>query len=92
MYQQIKQDPRMKLTIPYAVGDNYQGYRIVSTTREIFTEVEYRRCRKFKPQAGGRFFTDGMREAAIGSYVAQATVLSAGFIDCSPFGRGRSRA
>jgi hypothetical protein len=28
----------VKLAIPYAVGDNYQGYRIVGATREIFTE------------------------------------------------------
>ena len=92
MYQQIKQGPRVKLAIPYAVGDNYQGHRIVGTTREIFTEFKYGRRRKFKPQAGGRFFTDGMREAAIDSYVAQATDLSAGFIDCPPFGRGRPLA
>jgi putative ABC transport system permease protein len=86
MYQQIRQDPRVKLAIPYAVGDNYQGFRIVGTTREIFTEFEYQQGRKFQAQPGGRFFNDGPsardskspHEAVIGSYVAQATGLRAG--------------
>jgi putative ABC transport system permease protein len=86
MYQQIKQDPRVKLAIPYAVGDNYQGFRIVGTTREIFTEFEYQQGRKFQAQPGGRFFNAGSsardsispHEAVIGSYVAQATGLGAG--------------
>jgi putative ABC transport system permease protein len=86
MYQQIKQDPRVKLAIPYAVGDNYQGFRIVGTTREIFTEFEYQQGHKFHAQPGGRFFNAGSsandsespREAVIGIYVAQATGLSAG--------------
>jgi putative ABC transport system permease protein len=86
MYQQIKQDPRVKLAIPYAVGDNYQGFRIVGATRDIFTQFEYQQGRKFRAQPGGRFFNDGSsakdsespREAVIGSYVAQATGLRAG--------------
>jgi putative ABC transport system permease protein len=78
LYTQIKQDPRVKLAIPYAIGDNYRGHRIVGTTREIFTEFEYSRGRKFQTEAGGRFFNEGTREAVIGSYVAQATGLSAG--------------
>jgi len=86
MYQQVKQDPRVKLAIPYAVGDNYQGFRIVGTTREIFTEFEYQQGRKFRAQAGGRLFnasssageSENPQEAVIGSYVAQTTGLSAG--------------
>jgi putative ABC transport system permease protein len=86
MYQQVKQDPRVKLAIPYAVGDNYQGFRIVGTTREIFTEFEYQQGRKFQAQTGGRFFnavssageSENPHEAVIGSYVAQATGLRAG--------------
>ncbi len=88
MYQQIKQDPRVKLAIPYAVGDNYQGFRIVGTTQEIFTEFEYQQGHKFQAQAGGRFFNAGSfsresenpHEGVIGSYVAQATGLRAGSI------------
>jgi len=85
MYRQIKQDPRVKLAIPYAVGDNYQDFRIVGTTREIFTEFEYQQGHKFQAQSSGRFFNadsstnpaESPREAVIGSYVAQATGLRA---------------
>ena len=41
LYEEMKADGRVKLAIPYAVGDNYRGYRIVGTTEEIFTEFEY---------------------------------------------------
>lgn len=78
LYQQIKQDPRVRLAIPYAVGDNYQGFRIVGTTAQIFTDFEYSRGRKFEVAPGGKFFSDDSREAVIGSYVAQATGLQVG--------------
>jgi len=78
LYQQIKQDPRVRLAIPYAVGDNYQGFRIVGTISQIFTEFEYSRGRKFQIAPGGRFFSDDTREAVIGSYAAQATGLRVG--------------
>ncbi|HBR69088.1 MAG TPA: hypothetical protein DEA55_06915 [Rhodospirillaceae bacterium] len=48
LYQQIKQDPRVRLAISYAAGDYYQGFRIVSTTPQIFTEFEYSRGCKFR--------------------------------------------
>jgi putative ABC transport system permease protein len=78
LYQQIKQDPRVKLAIPYAVGDNYQGFRIVGTTSQIFTEFEYQQGRKFQVEPGGRFFGDTAREAVVGSFVAQATDIQVG--------------
>lgn len=77
LYQQIKQDPRVKLAIPYAVGDNYLGFRIVGTTSQI-TEFEYQQGRKFQVEPGGRFFTDAAREAVVGSFVAQATGIQVG--------------
>src|SRR5258706_15734015 len=49
-YEAIKADPRVALAVPYAVGDNYQGFRIVGTTEEMFTKFEYRAGRKFQPQ------------------------------------------
>lgn len=78
LYQQIKQDPSVQLAIPYAVGDNYQGFRIVGTTAQIFTDFEYSRGRKFQTAPGGKFFSDDSREAVIGSYVAQETGLQLG--------------
>ena len=37
IYQDLKRDPKVALAIPYAVGDNWYGYRIVGTTPELFT-------------------------------------------------------
>jgi putative ABC transport system permease protein len=42
MYTQIASNSRVELAIPYAVGDNYKGYRIVGTTPELFTKFRYR--------------------------------------------------
>src|SRR5262245_19347546 len=48
IYQTIASDTRVELAIPYAVGDNYQGFRIVGTTEEIFSKFEYQRGQRLK--------------------------------------------
>jgi putative ABC transport system permease protein len=70
MYQQIAANPRVLVAIPYAVGDNYKGYRIVGTIADIFTKFQYRLGAHFEVEPGGRFFTDGSHEAVLGNYVA----------------------
>jgi len=78
MYETVANDPRVELAIPYAVGDNYRGFRIVGTTEDIFSKFEYQRGKNFQVQAGGRFFDHKRREAVIGSFVAQRTRLTLG--------------
>lgn len=94
MYQELRKDARVDLAIPYAVGDNYRGFRIVGTTEEIFTRFEYRAGRRFAiegartssaepspttaPGRGPRFFDSRRAEAVIGSFVAQQTGLKFG--------------
>jgi putative ABC transport system permease protein len=78
LYRQMADYPQVELAIPYAVGDNYQGYRIVGTTPEIFTEFEYQKGKPFQVQAGGRFFEVDTREAVVGSYVAEHAGLTLG--------------
>jgi putative ABC transport system permease protein len=78
MYRAIQQDPGVELAVPYAVGDNYQGYRIVGTTLDMFTSFEYQRGKKFEIQSGGRTFSVGAKEAILGSFVAQRTGLTTG--------------
>lgn len=75
LYTTIKEDPRIELAIPYALGDNYYGYRLVGTVDELFTKFEYQPGRKYSIQPGGRFFDTQRREAVIGSFVAQKTGL-----------------
>ena len=80
MYTTLKEDPQVELAVPYAVGDNYRGYRIVGTTDEMFTKFEYRKGKKFELEEGGRIFDSGRREAVIGSTVARRTGLQVGSV------------
>ena len=73
LYEEFKNDPRVEIAIPYAVGDNYRGFRIVGTTPQIF-EVEYAEGRRHKVKTG-RLFDPRNREAVIGSFVAETTGL-----------------
>jgi putative ABC transport system permease protein len=77
LYQAVKHDHRVSLAVPYAVGDNYHGFRIVGTTSDIFDKFEYQKGKRFRT-ASGRFFDPKLREAVIGSYVAQRTGLHVG--------------
>jgi putative ABC transport system permease protein len=78
LYQTIRKRPYVKLAVPYAVGDNYRGYRIVGTTLEMMTEFEYRAGRKFRLRAGGRYYDEQLREAVVGSVAAAKTGLRVG--------------
>ena len=78
MYQAVKNDPRVELAIPYALGDNYYGFRIVGTTTALFTEFEYRKGVRFRTEWDGRFFDPNRQEAVLGSYAAQKLDLKVG--------------
>ena len=83
LYLAVKKDPRVKLAVPYAVGDNLRGFRIVGTTPEIFTDFEYQEGKKLTPETG-RIFNepkgspDDKREGVLGSYAAQKLGLKVG--------------
>jgi putative ABC transport system permease protein len=78
LYEEIRKRPTVELAIPYAVGDNYEGFRVVGTTEELFARFEYRKGQRFKVQPGGKFFDSNKREAVIGSFVAARTGLKPG--------------
>lgn len=78
MYTAISQDPGVELAIPYAVGDNYQGYRIVGTVPELFTKFQYAPGKHLAPLPGGRTFAPDAKEAVVGSVVADRTHLHVG--------------
>lgn len=77
LYEEVKNDRRVKAAIPYATGDNYLGFRVVGTTPEVFEAFEYREGETFT-FAEGRPFDATRREAVIGSYAAQETELAIG--------------
>ncbi|MBX9790942.1 MAG: ABC transporter permease [Pirellulales bacterium] len=64
--------------IPFCLGDNYEGYRVVGTTREMFTKLEYTAGRKYEFAAGRNFLQTGFFEAVIGATVARQTGLKLG--------------
>ncbi|MBI4567810.1 MAG: ABC transporter permease [Planctomycetes bacterium] len=80
-YWQLKHDPKVEWAVPYAVGDNYYGFRCVATEPEFFTvfrygEEEDRRLRFADPakdRACEREF-----EAVLGAEVARRVGLSRG--------------
>jgi putative ABC transport system permease protein len=77
-YLDIKKDARVALAVPIAVGDNYQGYRLVGTTPEMFKDAEYAPGRKFTVAKPGRLFDPALREAVLGSFAAQRLGLKYG--------------
>ncbi len=78
LYEEVRKRPFVELAIPYALGDNYQGFRIVGTTQQLFTDFEYQAGRKYAIRPGGRIFDADRQEAVIGSFVAQKTGLRVG--------------
>lgn len=74
---QIRTNPAVRVAIPIALGDNYLGYRVVGTTTNLFSEVEYAPGRTFA-LAAGRPFDPGLREAVVGSHVANRLGLRVG--------------
>jgi len=73
LYEEFRKDPRVEVAIPYAVGDNYRGFRIVGTTPEVFG-IEYAKGRRYVVKEG-RTFEPDRREAVVGSIAARATGL-----------------
>ncbi|MBA4150439.1 MAG: ABC transporter permease [Verrucomicrobia bacterium] len=76
-YEKIKAEPGVALAVPIALGDNFKGYRIVGTIPEMFTHNEYAPGKKYKT-AEGRLFDPELREAVVGSFVAQKLNLKVG--------------
>jgi len=70
VYDELRRDPMVEAAVPYAVGDNWQGWRIVGTTPDLWEKLEVRKGEPFRVQAGGAFFDPGLRQAVIGSTVA----------------------
>jgi len=63
-------NPAVKAVVPIAMGDNYQGFRIVGTTTNHFTDHQFAEGQQFKLREG-RLFEDGYREALIGAFAAE---------------------
>jgi putative ABC transport system permease protein len=78
VYELLKNDKRVKVAIPYVLGDNYKNFRFVGTVPEIFTDFEYKKGVKYKLKEGDFFSNDF--EAVIGSETAERTGLKIGYM------------
>ena len=78
MVEAISDNPAVLQAVPYALGDNYFGYRIVGTTNQLFEKNEIRKGHHLHIEPGGRQFDNMRQEAVVGSFVAQKTGLKVG--------------
>ncbi|MFO0839920.1 MAG: ABC transporter permease [Phycisphaerae bacterium] len=78
LYQALRDDPRVQLALPYAVGDNFRGFRIVGTTEELFTRFEPTPGTRLEIEPGGDRFDPTRREAVVGGFAAAQTGLRVG--------------
>ncbi len=83
MYEQVANDRAIELAVPYAVGDNFEGFRIVGTTTDIFDKFEYAEGEQFQIAHGNTFLPD-RREAVFGATAARECGLWPG-MDFEPF-------
>ncbi|MCI0363525.1 MAG: FtsX-like permease family protein, partial [Phycisphaerales bacterium] len=77
-YTALTNHPGVALGVPIAMGDNYRGFRIVGTVPEMLTQTEYAPGQRYRVKAPGRIFDISLREAVVGSFVAQRLNLKRG--------------
>jgi len=80
-YRQLRDDPRVEVAVPVALGDAYQGFRFVATTSAYFAAFPWRR--KVFEASAGQFFRDDLPEqptyeAVLGAEAARRTGLRIG--------------
>ena len=70
LYRSIAEDPRIERAVPYALGDNHRGFRLIGTTLEVFEGRQL--------VAPGQWFDPARRQAVVGASVARETGLVRG--------------
>jgi len=78
LYETIKADPRVSEAVPYAVGDNYYGYRILGTSLMVRDALRTSAGKPLELEPGGQWFNEENREAVVGSVTARNTGLKVG--------------
>jgi len=77
-YETIRNHPGISEAYPFALGDNYLGYRIVGTDPEMFLKHQWKQGRHYQIQPPGRIFSNDAKEALVGSQVAENLGLQLG--------------
>ena len=68
-YREIADFPRVRWTVPIALGDSHRGFRVMGTSREYFEHYRYARTHSLAFAAGGVF--DDVFDAVLGAEVAE---------------------
>ncbi|MFB6364084.1 ABC transporter permease [Paenibacillus elgii] len=76
-YHMLENDPRVTQAIPFALGDNYKGFRLVGTTPSFFALKGKPSDPPYFQLATGRLF-DKPFDAVLGAKVAKETGLKVG--------------
>lgn len=74
----LRQNPAVAQAYPLAMGDNFQGWRVVGAPAELLTAAEWLPGRRPRIAAGGRLYAAGRAEAVIGSFAARRLGLGVG--------------
>lgn len=78
VYAKLKRNPFVSYAIPYALGDNYKGFRIVGTSEDLFTKFSYRPNTKYELAEGAGFTNAESFKAVLGSEAAKSSGLKVG--------------
>ncbi|MFV0431016.1 MAG: ABC transporter permease [Alphaproteobacteria bacterium] len=68
-YEEIKNDPKIKWTIPISLGDNHRGFRVVGTNGDFFKHFQYGKKQSLEFTKGKAF--DDLYDVVIGSQLAK---------------------
>jgi putative ABC transport system permease protein len=77
-YEMIRDHPGVSEAYPFALGDNYLGYRLVGTMPEMFIEHQWKEGQNYQVLPPGRIFSENAKEALVGAQVAERLGLKLG--------------
>ncbi|MET4693150.1 ABC transporter permease [Endozoicomonas lisbonensis] len=75
-YEELSSNPAVAWTVPIALGDSHQGYRVVGTTQGMFDHYRYADDQTLSFRTGKSF--DDLYDAVIGAEIALALGYSVG--------------
>ncbi|HLP07637.1 MAG TPA: FtsX-like permease family protein [Opitutaceae bacterium] len=67
----LRAHPAVASAYPLAMGDNYQGWRVVGAPAELLGATEWLPGRRPQLASGGRLFAEDRAEAVIGNHAAR---------------------
>ena len=73
-----KYRPYVARALPYCLGDNYEGHRVVATVADLFQDSDYAAGPRYAFKEGRNFSPTGFFEGVVGALAAERTGLKVG--------------